>query len=169
VSSESSQPRATSSGERTAEDIGRSRELALLVACHLESYAEEERAEALELAFREASSSDRVAEGAGARIAELGSNAGVLRTARKRLESLVASWPEVDATIESISNKWRLERMHHIERNLIRLALVEFRDENTKAAVLNAESVRLANRYGSENASRFVNGIVDALVKQLRS
>ena len=153
---------------RSADEVGRARELALLVACHLESYEGAERANALELAFETGVSSVGVEDSAGARIGELASEATVRRVARRRLERLVADWSEVDATIESVSDKWRLDRMHHVERNLIRLALVELQHENTKTAVLNSESVRLANRYGSETASRFVNGIVDALAGHVR-
>lgn len=160
--------RSKAAPERSADEIGRSRELALLVACHLESYPQSEQVEALEIAFANALASNGLPDSASARIAELGKDPAVRRVARRRLDALVESLSEVDSTIESVSNKWRLDRMHHIERNLIRLAVVELRSEVTPAAVLNAESVRLANRYGAENSSRFVNGIVDALINHLR-
>ncbi len=109
-----------------------------------------------------------VEDSAGARIGELAKESSVRKVAQRRLAYLVENWPSIDASIESISDKWRLDRMHHVERNLIRMAAVELQTESTKRAVLNAESVRLANRYSSQQASRFVNGIVDALAGALQ-
>ena len=76
---------------------------------------------------------------------------------------------EIDRIIESTSRTWRVARMDRIDRNLLRLATAELQHEpDTPRAVILAEAVRLAGRYGSERSVRFVNGLVEALAQHLR-
>ena len=77
--------------------------------------------------------------------------------------------PEIDAAIEATSRSWRLARMDRVDRNLLRLVGVEMLAiEDTPRAVIVAEAVRLAARYGSDRSAPFVNGVAEALAKRLR-
>ena len=73
----------------------------------------------------------------------------------------------VDADLEAVTRNWRLERLGAIERSVLRLASAELRRGETPPRVVIQEAVRLAERYGSEQSARFVNGIVDALARKL--
>lgn len=73
---------------------------------------------------------------------------------------------EVDALIVSQADNWRLERMAPVDRNILRLGVYEFlyQTDVPKLVVID-EAIELAKRYGSENSSGFVNGLLDGLIK----
>ena len=72
---------------------------------------------------------------------------------------------EVDAIISDHAKNWRLERIAAIDRTILRLALAELRATNTPAKVVINEAVELAKKFSSEEASAFINGILDAAAK----
>lgn len=80
-------------------------------------------------------------------------------------ESLVS----LDARIEGLARDWTVERMPWVDRNILRLAAYELlhHDEVPVAVVIN-EAVDLAKRFSTEEAGRFVNGVLSALAKQAR-
>ena len=69
---------------------------------------------------------------------------------------------EVDDFIRSSSHHWRLERMPIVDRNVLRVAIVELQrmTDIPKRVTLN-EAVELAKRFGSEGSGSFVNGVLD--------
>ena len=74
----------------------------------------------------------------------------------------------VDDLIETCSKSWRIARMDRVDRNILRLVAVELRTvPKTPRAVVLAEAVRLAARYGSERSASFVNGLADTLARSL--
>ena len=80
-----------------------------------------------------------------------------------------ASEPEaIDGLIRQSSHHWRLERMPIVDRNVLRVAIVELRDmgEIPKRVTLN-EAVELAKRFGSEGSGSFVNGVLDRIATDL--
>ena len=72
---------------------------------------------------------------------------------------------ELDALIVRYSEHWRLERMTVVDRNLLRLAAFEllFKKGRVPPKVVINEAVELAKRFGSEDSSAFVNGILDQI------
>jgi N utilization substance protein B len=74
---------------------------------------------------------------------------------------------EIDRDLATVTTNWRLERLGAIERTVLRLAAAELRRGETPPKVVIQEAVRLAERYGSEQSARFVNGVVDALARRL--
>ena len=75
---------------------------------------------------------------------------------------------EVNGLIRSASHHWRLERMPIVDRNVLRVAIVELREMNDipKRVTLN-EAVELAKRFGSEGSGSFVNGVLDRIATEL--
>ena len=73
----------------------------------------------------------------------------------------------IDRDLEAVTANWRLERLGAIERSVLRLAAAELRRGETPPRVVLQEAVRLAERYGSEQSARFVNGVLDALARRL--
>lgn len=75
---------------------------------------------------------------------------------------------EVDDLIRSSSHHWRLERMPVVDRNVLRVAIVELQrmSDIPKRVTLN-EAVELAKRFGSEGSGAFVNGVLDRIATQL--
>ena len=149
---------------------GRGRELGLWVLCHLESHPDAE-SKGLELFWREqpaCEAADEFLAPYAEQLEALCADASARRWARRISESYVADKHELDAAIEAASKRWRLVRMDRVDRNLLRLAAVELKLESTPRNVVVSEVVRLAARYGSERSVAFVNGVAEALARNLR-
>jgi len=76
---------------------------------------------------------------------------------------------KIDETIQKFSHNWKIERMSHVDRNIIRLSIFEMthlKDDVPKNASIN-EAVEIAKKFGSEDSSHFINGILDQISKSL--
>ena len=85
--------------------------------------------------------------------------------ANQLFENAAARAGELDPIISSHAQNWRIERIAAIDRTILRLALAELRTTGTPAKVVIDEAVELAKKFSSEDASAFINGILDAAVK----
>ncbi len=75
----------------------------------------------------------------------------------------------IDEAIKGASQNWRLERLAAVDRNLLRLAAYELMHEpRVPTAVVIDEAVEIAKRFGGEKSSGFVNGVLDALAREVR-
>jgi transcription antitermination protein NusB len=73
----------------------------------------------------------------------------------------------IDELIRSQADNWRLERMPAVDRNILRLAVYEMlHEQETPKLVVLDEAIELAKKFGSEQSGRFVNGLLDGLLKQ---
>ena len=87
--------------------------------------------------------------------------------AGKLVRVLVAEGAAIDRQLEAVTTNWRLERLGAIERSVLRLAAAELSAAETPTKVVIQEAVRLAERYGSPQSAKFVNGVVDALARRM--
>jgi N utilization substance protein B len=86
--------------------------------------------------------------------------------ARSLVEGTMAHLAEVDGLIRGQAENWRLERMPAVDRNILRLAVYEMLYEiDVPKLVVVDEAVELAKLFGSEQSGRFVNGLLDGLMK----
>jgi transcription antitermination protein NusB len=77
---------------------------------------------------------------------------------------------EIDGLIASHSRDWPLARMPAIDRNLLRMAVFELTEaEGAPVGVVIDEAVELAKLYSTEDSGRFVNGVLAAIARDLRS
>jgi N utilization substance protein B len=74
---------------------------------------------------------------------------------------------ELDRAQADVTENWRMERLGAIERSVLRLAATELSIGETPPRVVLQESIRLAERYGSPQSARFVNGVLDALDRRM--
>lgn len=73
---------------------------------------------------------------------------------------------EIDHRISQAAENWRIERMAGVDRNILRMGAFELLFQpGTAARVVLDEAVELAKRYGSEDSPKFVNGVLDQLLK----
>lgn len=84
----------------------------------------------------------------------------LLRTAQQQLA-------DIDAQLAHVTTNWRLERLGVIDRSVLRLAAAELRRGETPTRVVIREAIRLAERYGTLESARFVNGVLDALARKM--
>ncbi|TWU60604.1 hypothetical protein Poly51_08820 [Rubripirellula tenax] len=73
---------------------------------------------------------------------------------------------EIDEQLAKLATNWTLPRMPVVDRNVLRLGGYEILFSDTPGRVAVNESIVLAKRYGDKNSPRFVNGILDRLMKE---
>jgi len=74
---------------------------------------------------------------------------------------------ELDAELAEVTTNWRLERIGAVERCVLRMAAAELSIGETPPRVVIQEAVTLAERFGSAQSARFVNGVLDALARRM--
>ena len=79
----------------------------------------------------------------------------------------VAGQAEYDAQLARFSEHWRLERVGVVERNILRLAMAELDEGRTPPRVVVDEAVKLAHWFGGGRSPAFVNGVLDAVAREL--
>ena len=86
--------------------------------------------------------------------------------ARRLVEGAYANREAIDEMIRGQADHWRLERMPAVDRNILRLAVHELMSEpDVPKLVVVDEAIELAKKYGAEQSGRFVNGLLDGLLK----
>ncbi len=75
--------------------------------------------------------------------------------------------PQLDERIRSRAEHWRIERMAVVDRNVLRLAVYEFMHEPTPRTVAINEALEIARRFSTYEATQFINGILDAIKRDL--
>jgi N utilization substance protein B len=74
---------------------------------------------------------------------------------------------ELDERIRSRAEHWRISRMAIVDRNILRLAVYEFLHEPTPRTVAINEALEIARRFSTYEATQFINGILDAIKRDL--
>lgn len=76
---------------------------------------------------------------------------------------------ELDAMLGPIAPEWPIEQIARIDRNILRIALFELKNSATKVPpkVAINEAVELAKAFGSDNSSKFVNGVLGTAYRSL--
>jgi N utilization substance protein B len=88
--------------------------------------------------------------------------------ARELVDGVATNRDELDPCIARNATHWRLDRMAAVDRNVLRLGAYELLYTSTPAAVVIDEAVGLARRFSSDESPRFVNGVLDALAREVR-
>ena len=76
---------------------------------------------------------------------------------------------KIDALIAQSVEHWDLERMAAVDRNILRAAVYELRwhaDVPPKVAI--NEAIEIAKKFGTQESSRFINGVLDRIARELR-
>ncbi len=99
-------------------------------------------------------------------LVRLGQGKAALPYALVLVQGALARQEEIDQLIREQAQNWRIERMPVVDRNILRLAVFELLEaEDVPKVVILDEAVELAKLYGSEQSARFVNGILDGLLR----
>ena len=88
----------------------------------------------------------------------------------KLLDGILSKQPELDLVIEKAAPEWPIDRISPVDRNILRLGLFEllFADRSeVPAKVAINEAIELAKQFGGDNSSRFVNGVLGAVYKEI--
>jgi transcription antitermination protein NusB len=79
----------------------------------------------------------------------------------------LANLTALDDRIRSRAEHWRISRMAVVDRNILRLAVYEFLHEPTPRTVAINEALEIARRFSTYEATQFINGILDAIKRDL--
>ncbi len=81
---------------------------------------------------------------------------------------VISHMEEIDERIRLRTEHWRIPRMAVVDRNLLRLAVYEFvYQPGTPKTVAINEALEIARRFSTHEATQFVNGILDAIKRDM--
>ena len=77
------------------------------------------------------------------------------------LDGVFSNLAEMDKIIEKNAKGWKLQRISRVDLSILRLCIYEilYRDDIPLSVSIN-EAVELAKKYGAEDSSAFINGIL---------
>jgi N utilization substance protein B len=86
------------------------------------------------------------------------------------VDKITSHRKNIDPLIQSVSTNWRISRMAIVDRNILRMAVCELLYEESLApAIVINEAIEIAKKYSSEDGATFVNGILDAVRKEIQA
>jgi N utilization substance protein B len=97
----------------------------------------------------------------------IGPRPKVLDDAELRASGVVACLAALDRLVADAAHHWRLERIGLVERNILRLGILELQDVLVPPKTAIDEAVTLAHRFGDVRAPAFVNGVLDRIARTL--
>jgi N utilization substance protein B len=83
------------------------------------------------------------------------------------LRGVIEELVQIDERIARNAANWRLERMPVVDRNVLRIAVYEMLRTDTPPAVIIDEALELARKFSGEESVHFVNGVLDAVRREL--
>lgn len=87
---------------------------------------------------------------------------------RRLVGAVHADREGIDEALQQSLTNWRLQRLAVIDRNILRLAAAEMLHmDDIPPRVSIQEALALAERYGTEQSPRFINGVLDALMRSV--
>jgi transcription antitermination protein NusB len=90
--------------------------------------------------------------------------------ANELVNGTIAHLNEIDELIRLRTEHWRITRMAIVDRNLLRLAIFEFLYQpTTPMTVAINEALEIARRFSTHEATQFINGILDAIKRDVES
>lgn len=83
-----------------------------------------------------------------------------------KYELIAGRRPEIDEMLEKEAEGWKISRMGKVDLTILRLAVYEIKyDEDIPTSVAINEAVELAKKFGQEESSKFVNGVLAKFAK----
>ena len=90
--------------------------------------------------------------------------------AKKLIHEVITHEAELEGYIKATVDHWEFERIAIIDRMLLRMGICEmlfFEDIPPKVTI--NESIEVAKTFSTEKSGRFINGVLDAILEDLRS
>jgi N utilization substance protein B len=90
-----------------------------------------------------------------------------LAAAHKLLEETRAQLADCDRVMTRHAKHWDLSRLALVDRNILRLAVSELRTGQVPPKVVINEAIRMAKEFSTAESPRFINGVLDAVLKEM--
>jgi N utilization substance protein B len=91
----------------------------------------------------------------------------VVAYARQLVQAYWEHRQSIDDRLTAAAVNWSLSRMSPVERNAMRLAVVELLEEAVPAKVALDEAIEIGRAYGGKDSPRFINGVLDLVMQRL--
>ena len=88
----------------------------------------------------------------------------------KLVTGVLGAIEEIDETIERFSSNWKISRMSCVDRNILRIAVYELlhcKEIPPKVSI--NEAIDVGKKFGTEESSAFINGILDSILNAIES
>jgi len=80
------------------------------------------------------------------------------------LENTLKDLPEIDKLIKKYAHNWDFSRISLIDKSVLRIAIMEMVFTDTPNKVVINEAIELAGSFSGAKSSKFINGILDAIM-----
>jgi transcription antitermination factor NusB len=90
-----------------------------------------------------------------------------IASARQKLLDTYCDREEIDRLLARHARHWELGRLAMVDRNILRLAVWELRSRSAPTKVAISEALRLAKEFSTAESPRFINGVLDAIAKEI--
>ena len=139
-----------------------------LLDCEINDYTSESKPQARENLQSCLTGAEHVLNGLSAslelpRLLALADQKQIRLGAMQRIEMVLQQRRSIDAGLDHVMEGWRLSRLPRIDRDILRLAVVDLTCLKTPAAVACNEAVELAHRYSDDQGRRMINGVLRRL------
>lgn len=90
--------------------------------------------------------------------------------AERLAQGVIKHLAEIDGIIQRLAPEWPVDQITGIDRNILRIGIYElkFGRENPPKVAIN-EAIELAKAFGSDASSKFVNGVLGSLYKEMEA
>ena len=112
---------------------------------------------------------DTSAEALGEFLTAQEASAAARSYAVKLVEVYWAQGEGIDARIGAAAREWALSRISPVERNIMRVAAVELYGGEVPPKVALNEAIEIGREYGGADSPRFINGVLDELLRTLQN
>ncbi len=82
-------------------------------------------------------------------------------------KGVVDNMKKLDEELRPLAPEWPIDTIAAIDRNVLRIGLFELESRNVPPKVAINEAVELAKAFGSDNSSKFINGVLGTAFKEL--
>ena len=91
-----------------------------------------------------------------------------VESVRKLVEGVCELAEKLDATLQPIAPEWPIDQIARMDRAVLRIGLYELENEtDVPPKVVINEAVELAKAFGGENSSKFVNGVLGTVLRNM--
>ena len=94
----------------------------------------------------------------------------IRRSCSELVNGVMDNRAAIDERLQACSHNWKLERMSVVDRNILRVGAYELlhRGQRVPRKVVLNEAIEIAKKFGSEDSSAFVNGVLHQVAQTLR-
>ncbi len=91
----------------------------------------------------------------------------VLAFTEDLVKNTIINREAIGAEIDKHSENWRLENMALLDKSILEISVYELMFTDTPPAVVINEAIEISKKFSSENSGKFLNGILDAINREL--